>query len=153
MASTKKVQNTHLGSQLRELHGALIDIVSVINRPQRDKAIVREAGISLDRALFPLLVGIGRIFDRALGVVEIADRVGVTIPPSAGRSRNWKASVSLSASQARPTGGFATGPSRRKARRSPILSTEHERGWDARFLPVGTSGTFRTGAAHAQVRG
>ena len=74
MASTKKVQNTHIGDQIRQLHGALIDIVSVMNRPQRDEKMVREAGISLERALFPLLVGIERF--GPIGVVEMADRVG-----------------------------------------------------------------------------
>ncbi|MCF8480527.1 MAG: MarR family winged helix-turn-helix transcriptional regulator [Rhodospirillum sp.] len=74
MASTKKVQNTHISEQIRKLHGALIDIVSVMNRPRRDEALVREAGISLDRALFPLLVGIERF--GPIGVVEMADRVG-----------------------------------------------------------------------------
>src|ERR1700758_284004 len=74
MVSIKKVQNTHIGARLRELHGALIDIVSVINRPQRDEAMVREAGISLDRALFPLLVVIER--RGPIGVVDLADRVG-----------------------------------------------------------------------------
>jgi DNA-binding MarR family transcriptional regulator len=72
--STKKVQNTHIRGLLRDLHGALLDIVSVMNRPQRDEAMVREAGISLDRALFPLLVGIERF--GPIGVVEMADRVG-----------------------------------------------------------------------------
>lgn len=56
------------------LHGALIDIVSAMNRPQRDEQMVREAGISLDRALFPLLVGIERL--GPIGVVDLADRVG-----------------------------------------------------------------------------
>ena len=55
-------------------HEALIDIVSVINRPQRDEMFVREAGIPLDRALFPLLVVIER--RGPIGVVELADRVG-----------------------------------------------------------------------------
>ncbi|WP_235364777.1 MarR family winged helix-turn-helix transcriptional regulator [Sphingomonas sp. ERG5] len=45
-----------------------------MNRPQRDEAMVREAGISLDRALFPLLVGIER--RGPIGVVDLADRVG-----------------------------------------------------------------------------
>jgi DNA-binding MarR family transcriptional regulator len=72
--STKSVQNTHIGEQVRMLHEALIDIVSVINRPQRDEAMVREAGISLDRALFPLLVVIER--RGPIGVVDLADRVG-----------------------------------------------------------------------------
>ncbi|MFG1465607.1 MarR family winged helix-turn-helix transcriptional regulator [Xanthobacter sp. DSM 24535] len=74
MMSTKKVQTTHIGVQIRELHGALIDIVSVMNRPHRDEAMVREAGISLDRALFPLLVMVERL--GPIGVVDLADRVG-----------------------------------------------------------------------------
>lgn len=74
MASTKKVQNTHINAQLRELHGTLIEIVGVMNRPQRDEALVRAAGISLDRALFPLLVLVERL--GPIGVVELADRVG-----------------------------------------------------------------------------
>jgi DNA-binding MarR family transcriptional regulator len=36
--------------------------------------MVREAGISLDRALFPLLVGIER--RGPIGIVDLADRVG-----------------------------------------------------------------------------
>jgi DNA-binding MarR family transcriptional regulator len=59
---------------LRELHGALIEIVSVMNRPQRDEVMVREAGIALDRALFPLLVTVERL--GPIGVVELADRAG-----------------------------------------------------------------------------
>jgi len=74
VTSTKKVKNTHIGDRLRELHGALIDIVSVMNRPQRDEQMVREAGISLDRALFPLLVIVERL--GPIGVVNLADRVG-----------------------------------------------------------------------------
>lgn len=72
--STNNVQNTHISAQLRELHGALLEIVAVMNRPQRDEAMVREAGISLDRALFPLLVLVERV--GPIGVVELADRVG-----------------------------------------------------------------------------
>ncbi|WNJ93064.1 MarR family winged helix-turn-helix transcriptional regulator [Bosea sp. 685] len=74
MPSRQNVQNTHISEQLRVLHGALIDIVSIMNRPQRDEMMVREAGISLDRALFPLLVGIER--RGPIGVVDLADRVG-----------------------------------------------------------------------------
>lgn len=72
--STNNVQNTHISAQLRELHGALLEVVAVMNRPQRDEAMVREAGISLDRALFPLLVLVERV--GPIGVVELADRVG-----------------------------------------------------------------------------
>lgn len=74
MSSRNNMQNTHISAQIRELHGALIDIVSVMNRPQRDEALVREAGISLDRALFPLLVMVERL--GPIGVVDLADRVG-----------------------------------------------------------------------------
>lgn len=74
MPSRKKVQNTHNASQIRALHESLIDIISVMNRSQRDQMMVREAGISLDRALFPLLVVIER--RGPIGVVDLADRVG-----------------------------------------------------------------------------
>lgn len=74
MSSRKNVQNTLDSAMLRELHGALIDIVSVMNRPQRDEAMVRQAGIALDRALFPLLVMIERL--GPIGIVDLADRVG-----------------------------------------------------------------------------
>lgn len=74
MRSKKNVQDAHISEQLRLLHGALISIVSEMNRPQRDEDMVREAGISLDRALFPLLVGIERL--GPIGVVEIAERLG-----------------------------------------------------------------------------
>ncbi len=70
----KNVQNTHISTRLRELHGALIEIVGVMNQPQRDEAMVRAAGIALDRALFPLLVLVERL--GPIGVVELADRVG-----------------------------------------------------------------------------
>jgi DNA-binding MarR family transcriptional regulator len=52
----------------------MLEIASVMNRPQRDEALIREAGIPLDRALFPLLVLIERL--GPIGVVELADRVG-----------------------------------------------------------------------------
>ncbi|GAA4111116.1 MarR family winged helix-turn-helix transcriptional regulator [Aminobacter aganoensis] len=75
MPSRKNVKNTHIESrQIRELHGALVEIVSIMNRPQRDESLVREAGISLDRALFPLLVGIERL--GPIGIVDLADRAG-----------------------------------------------------------------------------
>lgn len=74
MPSTNNVQNTHISKCIHELHGSLLEIVSVMNRPQRDEAMVEEAGISLDRALFPLLVGIERL--GPIGVVDLADRAG-----------------------------------------------------------------------------
>jgi DNA-binding MarR family transcriptional regulator len=63
-----------MNQEIRRLHHALIDLVGMMNRPQRDTALIREAGISLDRALFPLLVGIER--RGPIGVGELADLVG-----------------------------------------------------------------------------
>ncbi len=74
MPSRNNVQITHIGAQLRRIHGAVLDIVGAMNRPQRDALLIEEAGIPLERALFPLLVGIERF--GPLGVVELADRVG-----------------------------------------------------------------------------
>lgn len=74
MSSRNNVQNTLDSASLRELHDALIDIVSAMNRPQRDEDMVRKAGIALDRALFPLLVAIER--RGPIGIVDLADRVG-----------------------------------------------------------------------------
>lgn len=74
MASRKKVQNAHISTRMRELHHALLDIVGELNRPQRDDALMAAAGIRLDRALFPLLVAIGRF--GPIGVVDLAERAG-----------------------------------------------------------------------------
>ena len=74
MPSRDKVQNTHMDGLIRQLHGAVIDLVGVINRPQGDTILLREAGLALDRALFPLLVVIER--RGPIGVGELADRVG-----------------------------------------------------------------------------
>ncbi len=63
-----------MSTQLKALHGALIRIASVMNRPSNDERLIEEAGVLLDRALFPLLVGIERV--GPIGVVELADRVG-----------------------------------------------------------------------------
>jgi DNA-binding MarR family transcriptional regulator len=68
------VQNTHMSAVLRRLHEALLDVLGIFNRPQNDVILLREAGVSLDRALFPLLVLIQR--RGPLGVGELADWVG-----------------------------------------------------------------------------
>jgi DNA-binding MarR family transcriptional regulator len=74
MPSNTKVQNTHIRQLLRQLHAAVLEIVAVINRPQPDQFLIREAGIALDRALFPLLVTIQRF--GPIGIVDLADRLG-----------------------------------------------------------------------------
>lgn len=68
------MQNTHKAEGMRRLHDALLDIVGFLNRPQPDRMLLREAGIALDRALFPLLVVVER--RGPIGVVELADFVG-----------------------------------------------------------------------------
>ncbi|MGO8790535.1 MAG: MarR family winged helix-turn-helix transcriptional regulator [Terriglobia bacterium] len=60
--------------EIRQLHHALVDLVGLMNRPQRDSALLQEAGVSLDRALFPLLIVIER--KGPLGVVELGELVG-----------------------------------------------------------------------------
>jgi DNA-binding MarR family transcriptional regulator len=59
---------------LKELHEALLQIVGVLNRPQGDNAILSRAGVSLDTALFPLLVRVS--MQRNLTIGELADQVG-----------------------------------------------------------------------------
>jgi DNA-binding MarR family transcriptional regulator len=60
--------------EILQLHNTLIDLVGFLNRPQRDAALIQEAGISLDRALFPLLMGIQH--HGPIGVVELAELSG-----------------------------------------------------------------------------
>jgi DNA-binding MarR family transcriptional regulator len=60
--------------EIRELHHALVDLMGLMNRPQRDSALLQEAGVALDRALFPLLIVVER--KGPLGVVELSELVG-----------------------------------------------------------------------------
>jgi DNA-binding MarR family transcriptional regulator len=63
-----------MSKEIFQLHNTLIDLVGFMNRPQRDTALIQEAGISLNRALFPLLMGIQR--HGPIGVVELAELAG-----------------------------------------------------------------------------
>ena len=74
MSSKKNVQDTHISEQMKVLHGALISIVSALNRPQNDEKMIQDAGIRLDRALFSILVSVERL--GPIGVVELAERSG-----------------------------------------------------------------------------
>lgn len=80
MTPKKNVQDAHSSTppissaQIRNLHDALIAIMRAMNRPQRDAALIAQAGIALDRALFPLLVGIERL--GPVGIVELAEGTG-----------------------------------------------------------------------------
>ncbi|MFM2486218.1 MarR family winged helix-turn-helix transcriptional regulator [Celerinatantimonas yamalensis] len=70
----KSVKNTHISAQLRVLHSAVLDIVGVMNRPQRDELLLKAAGLTLERALFPLLVLVGKY--GPIGIVEMAELIG-----------------------------------------------------------------------------
>ncbi len=52
----------------------MIELVGLFNSPQRDDLLLREAGVALDRALFPLLVRLG--MTGPLSVAGLADQVG-----------------------------------------------------------------------------
>jgi DNA-binding MarR family transcriptional regulator len=67
-------QSKRRKAQLHQLHAAMVDLVALMNRPQFDDVLLKEAGISLDRALFPLLSGIER--RGPIGVVDLAEGVG-----------------------------------------------------------------------------
>ncbi|MGI5154819.1 MarR family winged helix-turn-helix transcriptional regulator [Microbispora sp. CA-102843] len=67
--TTRRRQTT-----LRRLHGAIVDLVVLMNLPSRDDVLLAEAGVSLDRALFSLIVGIERF--GPIGVGELAERAG-----------------------------------------------------------------------------
>ena len=52
----------------------MIKLIGFLNSPRRDDALLKEAGVSLDRALFPLLTRIGLY--HPISVVELASLVG-----------------------------------------------------------------------------
>lgn len=63
-----------IDKKLRQLHEALIDLVGLLNQPHRDSVLIKEAGVKIDRVLFPLLVRIER--RGPLGIVELAELAG-----------------------------------------------------------------------------
>lgn len=68
------MQSAHNKYDITEFHGALLDIIGVMNQPVRDEQLLQAAGVKLDQILFPLLVAIGRC--GPVGVVELADNLG-----------------------------------------------------------------------------
>jgi len=68
------MQYAHKKYDVTDFHGALLDIISVMNQPKRDETLLAAADVKLDQALFPLLVAIGRY--GPVGVVELADSLG-----------------------------------------------------------------------------
>lgn len=63
-----------MDQDIRQFYDALFDVLGLLNQPQRDTALLAEAGISLDRALLPLLVLVGR--RGTVGIVELAGLAG-----------------------------------------------------------------------------
>ncbi|WP_159887726.1 MarR family winged helix-turn-helix transcriptional regulator [Paenibacillus puerhi] len=57
-----------------EIFKALIDIVSLINRPDRDKKMIANAGVNLEAAAFRVFVGIGHLQPTSVG--DLADMMG-----------------------------------------------------------------------------
>lgn len=70
----KESHNKHIRASLPALHRSVLDIVGIFNSPERDAAMLESAGLTLERALFPLLVLIGKY--GPIGVVDLAMRVG-----------------------------------------------------------------------------
>jgi DNA-binding MarR family transcriptional regulator len=60
--------------EIAQLREALLDLVGVMNRPQPDAALIAQAGVNLDRALFPLLTRVERRGPLAIG--ELAELCG-----------------------------------------------------------------------------
>jgi Transcriptional regulators len=71
--SNARVHTPHIKKMLPELHRSLVDIAALMNRPERDAQLLEMAGLTLERALFPLLVTIER--RGPIGVVELAEGV------------------------------------------------------------------------------
>jgi DNA-binding MarR family transcriptional regulator len=63
-----------MDQNIHQFYDALFDLIGLINQPHRDSALLEEAGVALDRALFPLLVVIGR--RGIVGIMELAGLVG-----------------------------------------------------------------------------
>lgn len=53
---------------------ALMELIGILNSPRQDDVLLDAAGVSLPRALFPLLVRIGAA--GAIGVTVLAEQVG-----------------------------------------------------------------------------
>lgn len=81
------MQDAHNDYDITDFHGALLDIISVMNQPLRDEQILQAAGIQLEQMLFPLLVAVGR--HGPVGVVELADHLGRDYT-TVSRRENWK---------------------------------------------------------------
>ncbi|UJF35717.1 MarR family winged helix-turn-helix transcriptional regulator [Paenibacillus hexagrammi] len=57
-----------------EIFKALIDLFALINRSDRDKKMIANAGVNLEEAAFRVLVGIAHLQPTSVG--ELADKMG-----------------------------------------------------------------------------
>jgi len=57
-----------------EIFKALIDLVSIMNRPDRDKKMIANAGVNMEAAAFRVFVGIGHLQPTSVG--DLADMMG-----------------------------------------------------------------------------
>ena len=64
----------HNTPSVDDLAAVLVDLIGFFSAPQRVELLLREAGVDLDRALFPLLTRIGLY--HPISVVELASLVG-----------------------------------------------------------------------------
>ena len=60
--------------RLDELAAALIALTGMLNNPRQDDMLLSEARVTIDRALFPLIVRLSAI--GPMGVAELADHAG-----------------------------------------------------------------------------
>jgi DNA-binding MarR family transcriptional regulator len=65
------VHHTH---EIDAIAAAMMDLMGILNSPRQDDVLLDAAGVSLPRALFPLLVRIGAA--GAIGVTVLAEQVG-----------------------------------------------------------------------------
>lgn len=59
---------------MRALHDGMVDLLASMNQPRRNDALLRKTGLTLDRVLSPLLVGLEQL--GSVGVGDLADLVG-----------------------------------------------------------------------------
>ncbi|WP_127533756.1 MarR family winged helix-turn-helix transcriptional regulator [Paenibacillus kobensis] len=57
-----------------QIFKALIDLVSIINQPDRDKKMITHAGVNLEAATFRVFVGIAHLQPTSVG--DLADMMG-----------------------------------------------------------------------------
>ena len=57
-----------------DIFKALIDLVALINRPDRDKKMIADAGVNLEAAAFRVFVGVAHLQQTSVG--DLADLMG-----------------------------------------------------------------------------